>query len=140
MKLSRLRWLCRFSPQSQVSQNFRSGSFVVSIGKVRFCTRYFGWLSLLVIRGFGGCRACRDTSPVFVIVKIKVVCKSWACLRCRHFSAVVLVSRQATQQSVHLTLGILAKISSIFHALSFFQLDGFAVPAPAQVTQTVGQC
>jgi len=31
-----------------------------------------------------------------------------------------------------------AHISSIFHALSFFWLDGFAVPAPAQVTQTVG--
>ena len=32
-----------------------------------------------------------------------------------------------------------AHIPSIFHALSFFWLDGFAVPAPAQVTQTVGQ-
>jgi hypothetical protein len=26
-----------------------------------------------------------------------------------------------------------------FYALSFFWLDGFAVPAPAQVTQSVGQ-
>ena len=32
-----------------------------------------------------------------------------------------------------------AYIPSIFHALAFFQLDGFAVPAPAQVTQTVGR-
>ena len=32
-----------------------------------------------------------------------------------------------------------AHIPSIFHALSFFWLDGFAVPAPAQVTQTVRQ-
>jgi len=40
---------------------------------------------------------------------------------------------------MHLTLGILAKISGIFLALSFFWLDGFAVPAPAQVTQTVGR-
>jgi len=32
-----------------------------------------------------------------------------------------------------------AHIPSIFHALAFFWLDGFAVPAPAQVTQTVGQ-
>ena len=31
-----------------------------------------------------------------------------------------------------------AAISSSFHALAFFWLDGFAVPAPAQVTQTVG--
>jgi hypothetical protein len=48
------------------------------------------------------------------------------------------ILHKATQQSVHLTLGILAKISGIFLALSFSQLDGFAVPAPAQVTQTVG--
>jgi hypothetical protein len=32
-----------------------------------------------------------------------------------------------------------AHIPSIFHALAFFWLDGFAVPAPAQVTPTVGQ-
>jgi len=40
---------------------------------------------------------------------------------------------------VHLTLGILRKSQAVSHALSFFWLDGFAVPAPAQVTQTVGQ-
>jgi hypothetical protein len=44
----------------------------------------------------------------------------------------------AAQQSVHLTLGILRKSQAVFYALSFFWLDGFAVPAPAQVTQTVG--
>jgi hypothetical protein len=38
---------------------------------------------------------------------------------------------------VHLTLGILRKSQAVFYALSFFWLDGFAVPAPAQVTQTV---
>ncbi|MBK9602367.1 MAG: hypothetical protein IPO36_11075 [Anaerolineales bacterium] len=43
------------------------------------------------------------------------------------------------QQSVHLTLGILRKSQAVFYALSFFWLDGFAVPAPAQVTQTVGR-
>ena len=32
-----------------------------------------------------------------------------------------------------------AHIPSLFYAFSFFWLDGFAVPAPAQVTQTVGQ-
>jgi len=32
-----------------------------------------------------------------------------------------------------------APFSSSFHALAFFWLDGFAVPAPAQVTQTVGR-
>jgi hypothetical protein len=39
---------------------------------------------------------------------------------------------------VHLTLGILRQSQAVFYALAFFQLDGFAVPAPAQVTQTVG--
>jgi len=43
----------------------------------------------------------------------------------------------AAQQSVHLTLGILRKSQAVFYAFSFFWLDGFAVPAPAQVTQTV---
>jgi ABC-type multidrug transport system fused ATPase/permease subunit len=40
---------------------------------------------------------------------------------------------------VHLTLGILRKSQAVFYALPFFQLDGFAVPTPAQVTQTVGR-
>jgi len=44
----------------------------------------------------------------------------------------------AAQQSVHLTLGSLRKSEAVFYALAFFWLDGFAVPAPAQVTQTVG--
>jgi len=39
---------------------------------------------------------------------------------------------------VHPTLGILARFQAFIYALSFFQLDGFAVPAAAQVTQTVG--
>jgi len=46
--------------------------------------------------------------------------------------------RQKTaQQSVHLTLGILRQSQAVSYALAFFWLDGFAVPAPAQVTQTV---
>ncbi|MFN8398761.1 MAG: hypothetical protein U0X74_02005 [Anaerolineales bacterium] len=40
---------------------------------------------------------------------------------------------------MHLTLGILRKSQAVFYALAFSQSDGFAVPAPAQVTQTVGQ-
>jgi hypothetical protein len=36
---------------------------------------------------------------------------------------------------VHPTLGILRKSQAVSHASAFFQLDGFAVPAPAQVTQ-----
>ena len=40
---------------------------------------------------------------------------------------------------MHLTLGILRQSQAVFYALSFFWLDGFAVPTPAQVTQTVGQ-
>jgi hypothetical protein len=46
---------------------------------------------------------------------------------------------KTAQQSVHLTLGILRKSQVVFYALSFFWLDGFAVPAPAQVTQSVGR-
>jgi hypothetical protein len=38
---------------------------------------------------------------------------------------------------VHLTLGILRQSQAVSYAFSFFWLDGFAVPAPAQVTQTV---
>jgi hypothetical protein len=43
------------------------------------------------------------------------------------------------QQSVHLTLGTAAfggvrTSQAVSYALSFFQLDGFAVPAPAQVS------
>jgi hypothetical protein len=48
-------------------------------------------------------------------------------------------SAKNAQQSVHLTLVILRKSQAVFCAFSFFQLDGFAVPAPAQVTQTVGR-
>jgi hypothetical protein len=47
------------------------------------------------------------------------------------------LSKKAAEQSVHLTLGILRKSQAVFCALSFFWLDGFAVPTPAQVTQTV---
>jgi hypothetical protein len=39
---------------------------------------------------------------------------------------------------MHLTLGILRRFQAVSYALSFFWLDGFAVPAPAQVTHTVG--
>ncbi|MFN8398457.1 MAG: hypothetical protein U0X74_00470 [Anaerolineales bacterium] len=45
---------------------------------------------------------------------------------------------QAAQQSVHPTLGILARFQAFFYALSFFQADGVPPPAPARVTQTVG--
>jgi len=41
--------------------------------------------------------------------------------------------KNATQQRVHLTLGILRTSQAVSHALSFFQLDGFDFPAPAQV-------
>jgi hypothetical protein len=49
----------------------------------------------------------------------------------------VIYGKSAAQQSVHLTLGILRTSQAVFYALAFFWLDGFAVPAPAQVTQTV---
>ncbi|MCK6463172.1 MAG: hypothetical protein L6Q29_05155 [Candidatus Pacebacteria bacterium] len=38
---------------------------------------------------------------------------------------------------MHLTLGILRTSQAVSYASTFFWLDGFAVPAPAQVTQTV---
>ena len=44
---------------------------------------------------------------------------------------------KTAQQSVHLTLGILRTSQAVSYALAFFWLDGFAVPTPAQVTQTV---
>jgi hypothetical protein len=49
-----------------------------------------------------------------------------------------LCSAKTAQQSVHLTLGILRTSQAFSYALAFFWLDGFAVPTPAQVTQTVG--
>jgi len=44
----------------------------------------------------------------------------------------------ASQQSVHLTLGILARFQAFFYASAFSQSDGVPPPAPARVTQTVG--
>jgi hypothetical protein len=45
-------------------------------------------------------------------------------------------SHKSAEQSVHLTLGILHRFQAVSYALAFFQLDGFAVPAPAQVLIT----
>jgi len=42
------------------------------------------------------------------------------------------------KQNVHLTLGILRHFQAVSYALAILWLDGFAGPAPAQVTQTVG--
>jgi len=53
--------------------------------------------------------------------------------------ALSLVQFKNAQQSVHLTLGILRQSQAVFYALAFFWLDGFAVPAPAQVTQSVSR-
>jgi hypothetical protein len=40
---------------------------------------------------------------------------------------------------VHPTLGILARFQAFFYASAFPQSDGVPPPAPARVTQTVGQ-
>ncbi len=56
-----------------------------------------------------------------------------------YFQKCGLDRRENAQQSVHLTLGILRQSQAVFYAFSFFWLDGFAVPAPAQVTQAVGR-
>ena len=44
-----------------------------------------------------------------------------------------MAKRQPTKRAPD--AGDSAHIPSIFHALSFFWLDGFAVPAPAQVSR-----
>jgi len=46
-------------------------------------------------------------------------------------------NRHASQQSVHPTLGSLARFQAFFYASAFFQSDGVPPPAPARVTQTV---
>jgi len=43
----------------------------------------------------------------------------------------------ASQQSVHPTLGILARFQAFSYASAFSQSDGVPPPAPARVTQTV---
>jgi len=53
------------------------------------------------------------------------------------FAKKVFSKNDAAQQSAHPTLGILRRFQAVFYALAFFWLDGFAVPAPAQVTQAV---
>jgi len=47
------------------------------------------------------------------------------------------VLHKASQQSVHPTLGILARFQQVFYASAFSQSDGVPPPAPARVTQTV---
>jgi len=46
---------------------------------------------------------------------------------------------KTAQQSVHPTLGILARFQAFFYASAFSQSDGVPPPAPARVTQTVRQ-
>ena len=46
------------------------------------------------------------------------------------------IGQNAAQHCVHLTLGILRQSQAVSYALAFFWLDGFAVPAPAQVPIT----
>jgi hypothetical protein len=72
------------------------------------------------------------------LLKIKVRAIISSVLWRRFWFSIIESCAKASQQSVHLTLGILRTSQAVFHALAFSQLDGFAVPAPAQVTQTVG--
>ena len=67
--------------------------------------------------------------PSIILVKLgRVSLKSQRVLR-----------SSSAQQSVHPTLGILARFQAFFYASTFFQLDGVPPPAPARVTQTVGR-
>jgi len=47
--------------------------------------------------------------------------------------------KNRAQQSVHPTLGILARFQAFFYASTFSQSDGVPPPTPARVTQTVGR-
>jgi len=55
------------------------------------------------------------------------------------FSARESGTTKNAQQSVHPTLGILARFQAFFYASAFSQSDGVPPPAPARVTQTVGR-
>jgi len=46
---------------------------------------------------------------------------------------------KAAQQSVQWICGILPHFQAFFYASAFSQSDGVPPPAPARVTQTVGQ-
>jgi hypothetical protein len=50
-----------------------------------------------------------------------------------------IICSKSAQHRVQWTLGILARFQAVFYALAFFWLDGFAVPAPAPLTQAVGR-
>ena len=67
------------------------------------------------------------------------MCKNLAYWRWYLFSTFALVSIKVAQQSVHPTLGILARFQAFFYAPAFSQSDGVPPPAPARVTQTVGR-
>ena len=51
----------------------------------------------------------------------------------------IRVNPKTAQQSVHPTLGILARLQAFFYASAFSQSDGVPPPAPARVTQTVSR-
>ncbi|MCG2784910.1 MAG: hypothetical protein L6461_07360, partial [Anaerolineae bacterium] len=65
--------------------------------------------------------------PRSIIQPIKLLC--WAVSSCKNDGPHLA--------RVHRTLGILRTSQAFFYALSFFWLDGFAVPAPAPVTPAV---
>jgi hypothetical protein len=56
---------------------------------------------------------------------------------CRIFTNFKLTNAKCAQQSVHPTLGILARFQAVFYASAFSQSDGVPPPDPARVTQTV---
>jgi len=58
---------------------------------------------------------------------------------CHFFYGRVAALQNTAQQSVHPTLGSLARFQAFFYASAFSQSDGVPPPAPARVTQTVGQ-
>jgi len=108
------------------------------LGKVRFSK-----ICVLFVCGFDSQNLFFVASVlvyclVWVLVKSKVTGKIYSSFRWFWFLSSVLVSKQVAQQSVHPTLGILARFQAFFYASAFFQSDGIPPPAPARVTQTVG--
>ncbi len=136
--------------QSQVSEigfkvfgqgfdNFKSGSSVRFV----FSGKGFGLQGHFFSKRFGKFGSAFFTSAVLVLVKSglqKIMARVKSSQKGVALVKVASLAKPApAQQGVHLTLGILRHFQAFSYASAFFWLDGFAVPAPAQVTQTVRQ-
>jgi hypothetical protein len=105
-----------------VSSKFLFWSFVVLIGKVRFCRKYFGWLSFWVIRYFG--KFC-----------FLPLLKNKSCVKVRHvgsgsgFQSASLAQSQPTKRAPD--AGDSGAIPSIFLRLSIFPVGRRSAARPS---------